>query len=339
MNSNSLIAPMVMREAMRTKKTVGKIGMEIEIEADSVIPLIGIPGWTSVPDGSLRGQSIELVLTSPVDRSVLPGYLREVEDRIKECNVKVKDTGRAGVHVHLNMQERTPAQVFNFICAFMIFEDSLIDFCGDIRVGNLFCLRTRDAEALIDSLVAAINARDFRSLRNDEVRYAALNTTALSRYGSLEFRSMRSTTDPALLLEWVDLLLLVEAWAMSFSDPISLMQAFSQRGTAAIHDDVFGERMTIPYDPQSMYEGVRQAQIIAYATSDWDIDYWKATKELVSHGLRGFAEEDRMLTLIENRTRYYANLDEVNMLTKHYKRYMERRMEEVPNAKKQTGAW
>jgi len=115
----------------------------------------------------------------------------------------------------------------NFVCAYLIFENLLIDYCGRHRVGNLFCLRSSDAEFFIDNIANAVQNRDLEMMCSDKVRYASLNVNALARYGSLEFRAMRSTTDPNVVMEWVDVLQAVYSWSQRFSDPIELVQHFS----------------------------------------------------------------------------------------------------------------
>lgn len=252
--------------------TLGKreIGVEIEIEGNR-LPQNAPMGWRVEYDGSLRGESYEYVFTTPVPRKNVSTLLTRLSDKFKEMNSEVYDTGRAGVHVHVNIRDLTRNQLFNFICLYLIFEDVLVDFCGKDRVGNLFCLRVKDAEYLIEMLEAAIETDNLKVLYTDKIRYAAINCKAICQYGSLEFRAMRSTMDTDVLNSWVEILLRLKDSSKMFTDPQDIVSTMSWEGGEGFANKIFGTMLS--FFPNTDWEskvreGIRRAQPVAYA-SDW----------------------------------------------------------------------
>lgn len=300
---------MIIRECFGLRKTNGQIGLEIETEgATGGFDQLDSDVWRLDRDGSLRGGGIELTLRKPLSRNGVLKAVQSVQELVDNRAVEIEDSGRAGVHVHLNMQERTIAQVYNVVCAYLIFEDVLTEWCGSHRVGNFFCLRTRDAEGLLDTIVSSLQSQSYTDVRTDDIRYAGLNLTSLSRYGSLEFRAMRSTTDPDTIMTWIDVLLKLHDWALGFESPDHLVQMFSERGPQACFDEVFGEFRDFPYDEDSFYEGVRQAQMIAYCVEDWNIDPYTEFLELASkNNLESIGWDTDGIEQMKNKRNFYNN--------------------------------
>jgi len=260
---------MIVREVFDLAVTEGEIGIEIEAEGVGLARIRVPRGWRLEGDGSLRDNGVEYVLRQPVRRERVFPKCKDLLRAIEQEGAEVEYTGRAGVHVHVNVQELTMTQTYNFICAYMIFEDILLDFCGDDRVGNLFCLRVRDAEALVDKLREALQEDNFMLFNDNEYRYAGINITALGKYGSLEFRAMRSTVDPDVIDQWVKILCALKDWAIRFDNPVQIIEALSMVGPAALFREVFGPDSALKYDEGAMYDGVRQAQYVAYTPYPW----------------------------------------------------------------------
>jgi hypothetical protein len=295
------------RQLFNLKKVEGEVGVEIEIEGRHLRALHDLTGWRTEGDGSLRGdESIELVLRKPCKRENIARYLKRVSDAAQKPGVIVEDSGRAGVHVHLNVQELDITQVYNVLCAYMIFEDALIEYCGADRVGNLFCLRVRDADYLLDLLRDAVVEKNFHVLQDDVVRYASVNVCALSRYGSLEFRAMRSTTDHEKIQNWINMLLSIRDWAVTFNNPQEIVESFSLLGPPVVFDTVFGDEPLVEFNPQAMFEGVRRAQYLAYAPDEWEFDeYRKALKLLDDENIKDWRHYDRLQVLLETEQNFF----------------------------------
>ena len=256
----------------------GEVGIEIELEGTD-LPAGGIPSWNCVRDGSLRGNSMEYVLKLPCKRENVSRVLDKLKGHLSDSTVTY--SGRAGVHIHINVQELQMQEVMNLVCLYLIFEQSLVEFCGEGRAGNLFCLRATDANGMIDMLRSACETQDWRILRSDRLRYAALNVNSLSRYGSLEFRAMRSTTDMEVLEQWASMLLALKDYSLCFSNPQAVIEASSLKGPEVMFEEIFGADTPLKFCYAEAMEGVRNAQHIAYST-----DEWKESKPAVAEEYR-----------------------------------------------------
>ena len=212
----------------------GEVGIEVEVEGEKLPDNIPKSSalhpryWTTTRDGSLRGEAFEYVLTAPVSREHVKPALSQLYSRLDKC--VVHDSGRAGIHVHINVRELTLTQMFTFVLLYMVFEKVLVRFCGEEREGNLFCLRVTDAEYLAMLLQKSISRQQFNLLSTDDLRYASINLTALRKYGSLEFRAMRSPVSQEILQQWVTTLLAIKDSAARLQDPEELILGISQDG-------------------------------------------------------------------------------------------------------------
>src|SRR5690606_24321632 len=105
----------------------------------------------------------------------------------------IRDPVSASLHVHPNMLNETFQTMGNFLTLYSLFENLLIRYSGPNRLSNLFCPPICDAEETSRNIVGmmeAVENKKFKGLMYDEnrVKYAALNLSSLSRYGSLEVR-------------------------------------------------------------------------------------------------------------------------------------------------------
>jgi hypothetical protein len=252
-------------------KRDGDVGIEIEIEGGH-LPGQGPEGgdWVAEGDGSLRGQGMEYILRRPVMRDKVPAVLKQLKDYLAQVGAILKPSDRCGVHIHLNMQTWTLNQVMTFICLYMVVEDHLVRWCGEDRVGNLFCLRGRDAEYIIEVLVDLKKHGHFVFPRwNRAMRYSAINLVALKKFGSLEFRSMRTPDDIEDIEKWVGLLWAVREASRDFSHPAAVVEGISAAGGGEeFLDMVFGPALAAelinPDTTEMLYEGARLIQEVVY---------------------------------------------------------------------------
>lgn len=248
-----------------------EVGIEIEMEGrnlpvDSVVS--NTASWKGTTDGSLRGESsAEYVLSKPVRRDKVSTVLKELQDYLASEKAKLIPSDNAGVHVHINVQQLTFKQVVNFAILYFIFEDLLVKFCGTSREGNLFCLRVKDAEALLWALRQCILEGSFRKLQDNSYRYASLNFTSLSKYGSLEFRSMRSVDDFSVISTWVELLLRVKDASREYEEASDIIASASQSGFSRFFTQVFGGYSDLLHCKELdeiVLAGLRRVQDVAY---------------------------------------------------------------------------
>lgn len=125
----------------------GDLGIEIETEAKERYKIPVIPGWINKPDGSLRNFGVEYVSDGPTSIGNLRKHLETWKTALGALHDKLDpDSISTSVHVHVNVQPLTPMQTLVYYITSVLFEDVMSRFAGPDRVGNLFCLRTKDAE-------------------------------------------------------------------------------------------------------------------------------------------------------------------------------------------------
>lgn len=248
----------------------GEVGIEIETEGRR-LPNEIASYWRAIPDHSLRGEALEYILSKPINRGNVFEALTVLENTFRGNNTIINESYRTSVHVHLNARKSTFREIFNHICLYLIFEDILTEYCGRTRQGNVFCLRARDAEYLIDAIVTVARSGRIGNFGNDNLRYSAINLKALAEHGSLEFRAFRGTTAPDLINNWVQLLLNVKDAAYQFKNPAEIIQQFSLDGPQEFFQNIFGDNANLlNYSESSMFNGLRFAQEVAFAIPSWE---------------------------------------------------------------------
>ncbi len=262
------------------KQKTGKVGLEIEIEGAN-LPHEGQtpPPWVYHADGSLRGQDNgEYVLNAPVEFDAVAGALDTLWGKFKELKSKFDDSNRTSVHVHLNCQEFHLNRLTSFMALYFTFEEILTQWCGEHRVGNLFCLRAKDAPAIITQVKRFIRT-DGRAQLQDHLHYSGLNTNALHKFGSLEVRSLRGVHDPKVILDWVSILRRLYDLSGDYEDPRDICAGYSGEGALVFFDSILGPvgpmiRTEIKWTDDrirdSLHEGIRLAQDICYCR-DWTL--------------------------------------------------------------------
>lgn len=261
------------------KSTKGTVGIEIEVEG-SKLPRSQTPApWAYHTDGSLRGEeNAEYVLQQPVEFREVKPSLDVLWAKFREMNSRLDDSNRTSVHVHLNVQEFFFNRLTSLMALYFTFEEVLTEWCGEHRVGNLFCLRAKDAPAIISQIRRFIRS-DGKAQIQEHHHYSGLNANALHKFGSLEFRSLRGCSDPETILDWVSILERLYVLSGEFTDPRDVCNAFSSEGPMGFFDSVLGDlgpvvRKGVKMDEaqirQSMYEGIRLAQDLCYCR-DWSL--------------------------------------------------------------------
>lgn len=254
----------------------GEVGLEVEVEGHNLLK--ELPSyWKNPGDGSLRGESAEYVLIQPCQRKSVKRFLQYLKDRLDKHKSVINESLRTSVHVHLNMSSHTMVQVYNLIVLYLIFEDLLTNIAGPNRVGNMFCLRARDAEYFIDVLANIARTRKFGTERGetadaDRLRYTAINICSVTKFNSLEFRALRGTVDPDIITDWVGLLLALKDAALAYTKPDDILADLSKLGVQNFLRKIFptNHKRFSQQDnwEQTIWAAARLVQNVAYA-SDW----------------------------------------------------------------------
>ena len=262
------------RKLIGLNKTKGDIGLEIEVEGYDMPNNSTVQNfWRVEHDGSLRGEEArEFVMRQPLPVAELHNAIDELDVAFSNANTHLDDSIRAGVHCHINVQDLTVKQMINFAIAYYVLEEVLIDYCGEHRIGNHFCLRSKDAEYIIESLKYVARDRSLHHLDSDNLRYASLNYRSLFRYGSLEFRAMGTSRDLSRIKTWAETLYNIKEVAIKYDDPRDIITSISGDGVLEFCRHLLGTHhasfITDEKCSPKLMAGMRIAQEVAYCT-DW----------------------------------------------------------------------
>lgn len=255
-------------------------GLEIELEGTKVKtndPKV-LANWITHNDGSLHPQvpgeeGIEYVLSKPLDIQNTRQALTNLFDYLtKTPGVKVNDSYRTSIHVHVNCLQETTRTIVNFLTLCIIFDELLVSQNGETRIGNNFCLRARDAEGQVRDLIHSIE--NYGSIFNLSVndRYSAINFVSLLKFGTVEFRSLECTTDLHRVMHWVKTLQALKTAARGYENPKEIIAKFSRRGPLGFMvgnlGDQYAKYALVPGAHHMLQNGMRLAQDFAFC-SDW----------------------------------------------------------------------
>lgn len=262
---------------LKRKATKGTIGLEIECEGNKFLKENVVAPWTYHQDNSLRGQdNAEYVLSRPLEFDKIPEALDKLWAMFEAYGTILSDSNRTSVHVHLNVQNWYLNRLTSFFAMYFCVEELLTAWCGEHRIGNLFCLRAKDAPAIISQLRKFIT-NDGHHIINDGFHYAGLNAQALFKFGSIEIRTLRGPTDKQVILDWVSILERLYTLSAEYDDPRDICGLFSSGGPLTFLSSLLGPqevtlRNGISYTDDmirdAMYYGIRLVQDLVYCR-DW----------------------------------------------------------------------
>lgn len=272
---------------MKRQETKGDVGIEIEVEGKKLLHeaptfISNNPiskWWTYHKDHSLRGEeNAEYVLRHPILFGEVDTALDALWTGLRANGAKIDDSNRTSVHVHLNVQKFHLNRLTSFFALYFCVEEILTQWCGDHRVGNLFCLRAKDAPAIISQIRRYIRTDGGSSL-HDNLHYSGMNVHALGKFGSVEIRTLRGVAEPEVASQWVRLLRRIYDISADYPDPREICALFSAEGPLAFFDHVLGAeshnvKKYIGWSDDdvrdSMMEGIRMAQDLCFCR-DWSV--------------------------------------------------------------------
>ena len=181
-------------------------GIECETEGRR-LPQIDHQFWRTEADGSLR-DGLEYV-SHPLKADDVEKALTALFQEIKNQKGIVNYSFRCSTHVHVNVQDLEQEELFTMIFLYMLYENVFMNYVHPDRVGNRFCLRFQDAGGLHQEFIRLLKntrgcglGRSLRGLRQEVLKYAALNMYTLIKYGTLEFRALEGTNDVKKIHNW-----------------------------------------------------------------------------------------------------------------------------------------
>ena len=247
----------------RIKPKAGLVGIEIETEVKEYTDYpagfltdggcnarglqvweVPLKDWIGNSDGSLRNFGVEFIFKEPLDYEDTIKALRDFGEKTKDIPF-LEGQPSTSVHAHLNFGPERLLTLANFIVVWTMYENLLLDFCGETRRSNLFASGIRTTEGIRDNYI-----RLFQSIEkgmgngvvftDGNVKYATLNLAALARFGSLEVRCFRGTTKVEEIIEWIGILnRLMEFSRTPGLTPAAFLSSFREAGPEMI-SNVFG---------------------------------------------------------------------------------------------------
>lgn len=250
------------------EKVEADLGIEIEVEGENLPSRVG-ELWRVDRDGSLRGESYEYV-SKPIKYNELSSTLNQLKDAYRRTGAVVHESIRAGVHVHRNVQDFTPVQLFNLSISYFAIEDLLMKWAGESREGNHFCLRAKDGEFVLFQLQRVADTRSIKYLNTDTIRYCSLNLFSLFKYGTVEFRGMRGTANLDAIKLWTEMVYALTENSKRFLDPLDIIMSMSGNGEDSFLRTLLPDHhalLTYPGYESAIRDSIRRLQFIANTTN------------------------------------------------------------------------
>lgn len=269
----------VLKKINRVKnKHKGEFGLEIETESarEYEIPLFAF--WDAKGDGSLRNFGIEYVLKQPLFfNKDIKDALEEFKEKTKHINF-IKDSITTSVHVHINMLNETLLTLGNFLVAYSLVENLLVRYCGSNRLSNGFSLPICDAEEnylFMKDMLDCIKNKEWQGLiiNPEASKYAGLNLSSLARFGSLEIRLFKGTTDIDEIYNWLSILYDLLTYCRKNVNPHEIIKSYKNQEENILKDIFKNNYENIRHvkEKELLETNFLYATNLAYTIKDWSI--------------------------------------------------------------------
>lgn len=264
------------REIHGQRKRTDGVGIEVEVEALTPLPAEIGGVWLTKNDDSLRNYHYEYICRQPIKvGSDKISHIKVLTDKLNTPAIKLDMSHRTSVHVHRNVQYFTPVEVWNAVIAYWMIEDALLSYCGEGRRGNLFCLPVSSCDGIINRCIKDLaSSIPFSNFPGHSCKYGGQNLATVAALGSLEYRSMRGTTDPEIIDKWSSALWYLGEKARKFRDPAALMDAYLDTSKDEFLNALLPPNFISLVTQSPGYEGLIRHNVIrladlAYAKEDW----------------------------------------------------------------------
>lgn len=273
-----------------------RIGVEFEFERCTALSKAGGaaaefntdlgPYFKMTKDDSLRDSGMEFVFRDPMFGADALEAIRRMCEFAKKYKFSISK--RTGLHIHVDVRDVEPAQLVGMLLLYAIYEPAVYQWVGDNRHENIFCLPWYQAEGGIIEVTRVIQAANTPPSETERFtlkeeskrvsRYAGLNLNALSKYGSIEWRHLLTTTDFGRIVNWANIALMFKAAVDKLpSSDGAILKMVNDLGPTAFGKTIFGSNFNILTYPDLDKE-VREIGI-------------PTARELVREGLRSLVWE------------------------------------------------
>jgi hypothetical protein len=263
-------SPTLLRYKPATELMLGSAYIGVEIEAENVPRDITLPVslscyWSAHADESLRNNGMEFTFTIPLFGEDAVSAIRGLCSYARDKKWAISQ--RTGLHVHLDVRDMEVDDLCKLLCLYSLAEPALYKWIGDAREFNHFCLPWYTAQHGLNKAAQALMmpSREARMLLQEVQRYSGLNLQALAKFGSIEFRQMKTTFDPDRIFTWINFIMALKAHAISTKYSLDDIAEEATTGREFL-DNVFGT---------------------TYAAKLW---YPKYDKDIVEYGITSVEE-------------------------------------------------
>lgn len=261
------------------------VGLEIEVEYTMPRDPHKNRYWDTKADGSLRYYGYEYVNNKPIQLEAVPTALKHVIPYIKEGK-PILDSPRTSIHVHKNVQTKTPLQVWTAACRYWLLEHLLFQVCGPDRQGNLFCLQLSDAGGMVELCSQDIREKmPFNILKNEHYRYGGINLASVSRLGSVEFRGMAGIYDEDHINMWAKGLSRLVDYN-EHKNPEEMFDAYLEGNKKEFIERCVGPELSSKLFEVKNWKDHAEAQILDVAEIAYMIDWNVWSKKINTHNAK-----------------------------------------------------
>lgn len=259
----------------------GDVGLEFEVEGRGLpsggdllfepCPVTGAT-WHTHVDNSLRGESLEYVLTGPAEAEYSLNLIHQLYKKFNDSGTVLNLSNRCSTHVHLNVSSWKVDKLSALIVLWSLFEEALINWNGIERKTNHFCLGNSDTPELTDHWVDFLNTGAWQF--HDGSKYTALNLLHIHDFGSVEVRCGRGFNSLEDATNWVSFLIGLYEYSAS-TRPDLIPSLVSEHQPDRMFQDICENRKIPEFFQQVMdcnpnfnmkaIEAFRDVQKICYA--------------------------------------------------------------------------
>ena len=236
-----------LRAPITEREMAGDIGIELELEGEGLptegyieitAGLKSMAFWRAIKDGSLRGGGREYVLSAPC-------YLEEVSPLVyslwRTFNTSgsiINNSNRCSTHVHVNVSGLKINSLTSIVALWYTFERAIIQWCGEERIRNHFCLPLEDSASTLEAWERFLKSGE---RPGENIKYSALNVLPLWRQGSFEFRCGPAADTPELAIYFATFIKTFVDYAVEkYPNPVQIAYAVSEQEPSEIFKEICG---------------------------------------------------------------------------------------------------
>jgi hypothetical protein len=257
-------------------------GIEIELEDGQDIPAMRDHLWRVESDGSLRHCGIEFVSKALT--------IEEVAVAIEQVYGWMDKYGyttshRTGIHIHMDMRHRTPAQISGILTAYAALEPVLFAMVGADREQNIYCIpwyRALD-QAEVWPRHGPPASRTLNRVCTRSCKYSALYLEPLYRFGTLEFRHAPTFSDVEELAYWIEALTRLVRYGEKHT-PSAILNDILSKGEDEWARGILGDVLppwVVPSQLMDAADSISVAEVVAGCES---LDGWRSPEITATDG-------------------------------------------------------